>query len=338
MKDKPLDRAERALLTVIREIDDKRGGVDRDRLSVMARGRGLEVTRPLASLVDRGLIEEIHRRPFLLARVFGARPALLFRLTQSGLAAAAETDPATEPELGASGSTTAPIAPVAKPPAAGIGEPEPEPAGAGPVAASPANPLKPENLSVKDTVPAKAARAAGGAARAARPDRRDLAAFTEDLGGAPVPAGGVSLSHGVEPEVMEGLRDVLAGLGMELTFAGEALVGDRLARGETAGEALSQVVLFAFAHAAREDMASGGALAALGFGEYAGEVAAELKKLNAAGLMDADRCEAVLSLIAVLAGDDAARDQVAAEILVDPVGGLLPPALLPEELRPAGDS
>ncbi|MCO8146351.1 hypothetical protein NHN26_14070 [Rhodovulum tesquicola] len=334
MKDKPLDRAERALLTVIREIDDKRGGVDRDRLSVMARGRGLEVARPLASLVDRGLIEEIHRRPLLLARVFGARPALLFRLTPSGLAAAAETDPAAEPEMGASGS----IAPVVEPPAAGIGEPEPDPAGPDPVAAPPANPLKTGHSPVEDTAPAKAARAVGGPARAARPDRRNLAAFTEDLGGAPVSAGGVSLSHGVEPEVMEGLRDVLAGLGMELTFAGEALVGDRIARGETAGEALSQVVLFAFAHAAREDMASGGALAALGFGEYAGEVAAELKKLNAAGLIDADRCEAVLSRIVVLAGDDAARDQVVAEILADPVGGLLPPALVPEELRPAGDS
>ncbi|TCO71598.1 hypothetical protein [Rhodovulum euryhalinum] len=350
MKNIPLDRAERALLAVIRELDAESGTVDRDALSVRARGRGLEVARPLATLVGRGLVEEIQRRPFFLARVFGARPALLLKPTPAGLA----VDCGTEPEAASETALSTPPAPQAAPEVPVTAPQAADAEGPAAVALDETTATAPQAAARVADAPSDGAAensiedpgAETGAApapaemprpRPARPDRKLTKAFTEDLGGAPAATGGVALSHGVESEVMDGIRDVLAGFGMELTFAGEALVGERISRGETAGDALSQVVLFAFAHAVREDLATGGSLGALGLGDYAAEVADELRKLHSAGLVGEDRLTHDLGRIIALTEDGNERERLAAEVLSDPVGGLLPTALLPEELRPAGE-
>ncbi|GAA0310526.1 hypothetical protein [Rhodovulum strictum] len=339
MKDTPLDRSEQALLAVICEMDAEGGAVERDALSVRARGRGLEVARPLSGLVARGLIEEIQRRPLLLARVFGARQRLVLKLTDAGRAAGTgvEADE-TEAVPEAVPVAVEPVAVEAVAPEPVAVEPPvvPEPAAEPPEPEVPEPDAPADEPAAETAAPAEAPKAPPP--RAPRPDRKTVKAFTDELGGAPVSQGGVSLSHGVEPEVMDGIRDVLAGFGMELTFAGEALVGARVSAGATAGDALCEVVLFAFAHAVREDVASGGALVALGLGDYAAEMAGELRKLHAAGLIGADRIEADLARLVALTEDGPAREALAAGILSDPVGGLLPTALLPEELRPAGEA
>ncbi|MCE8459509.1 hypothetical protein, partial [Rhodovulum sulfidophilum] len=90
MQEKPLESVELDLLAVIRQIHAEEGPFGRDLLLVRARGRGLEVSRPLGRLKDLGLVEEIERKPSVLRRLFGAKPEALLRPTASGLALGSE--------------------------------------------------------------------------------------------------------------------------------------------------------------------------------------------------------------------------------------------------------
>ncbi|MBK1637018.1 hypothetical protein [Rhodovulum adriaticum] len=349
--DRPLSPPERALLAVIQQVEAETGRIERDVLSVRAKGRGLEVTRTLAQLVQLGLVEKVQRRPSFLGRLFGGRPVDLLQLTAAGRAAAEQGAPATaaaQPDPAvpedADDTETAPgEEPPAPPaetppaaPAAPVTPPATEPPADSPAAPAPQAPP----VAKADAPPADAVETppAAPAPRPKRPDRAQALAYTEDLGGAPLPEGGVALTHDVDPEVMEGIREVLAGFGMDLTFAGEAFIGARIAQGHEAGDALCQVVLFAFAHAVRDDLASDGALSQLGLGDYAAEIAEELGKLHAAGLIGAERLEQDRSRLIALADAGADRASIVEDILSDPVGGLLPPAALPEELRPAQEA
>ncbi|MCE8433940.1 hypothetical protein, partial [Rhodovulum sulfidophilum] len=172
--------------------------------------------------------------------------------------------------------------------------------------------------------------------RRAKP--RNVRGYTEELGGSPVAAKTVPLRHDVDPAMMENLREALAVIGIEMTFAGEALIADRMGRGASIGEALSQVVLFAFAHAVAEDARAGEQLQALGLTDYAVDVIAEFERLRDAGEIDGDRLEEDMRRLWTLVGDSPDRLRLAEELLQDPVGGLTPPALLPEDLRPVEES
>ncbi|MBK5922505.1 hypothetical protein CCR90_01665, partial [Rhodovulum sulfidophilum] len=90
MQEKPLESVELDLLAVIRQIHAEEGPFGRDLLLVRARGRGLEVSRPLGRLKDLGLVEEIERKPSVLRRLFGAKPEALLRPTAAGLALGSE--------------------------------------------------------------------------------------------------------------------------------------------------------------------------------------------------------------------------------------------------------
>ena len=120
---------------------------------------------------------------------------------------------------------------------------------------------------------------------------------------------------------------------MEMTMAGETLVADRLARGATAGEALMQLVLFAFGHAARFDMASANPASPEDLQEYGNAVLAEMTRLYTAGEIGAAQFEHDRQGILALSDSTSDRSQLVDELFMDPIGGAAPPALLPEELR-----
>ena len=310
MPDKPLERAELELLNVIAQLGDARGNVDRDTLSVEARGKGLEVGRPLVRLKEMGLVEEHEHRPFFLSRIFGAKVVMQLRLSAAAQALLA---PAPQPE------------------------PEIEQAAVEPVELPDETPAAPERApepALVEEVPPTVEPPAAPVRSAPKAPKVSVSVFTEDLGGAPSDDALVAATE-VDPEVIAGMRELLEGFGMEMTMAGEALAADRMARGATVGEALTQVVMFAFAHAVRYDVQTEGEVQALGLNDYAIEVMREIEKLRDAGVIGEERFEEDMHRLWDLVQGGEERLARAEEMLLDPVGGAAPPALLPEDLRRA---
>lgn len=345
---KPLQKAELDLLSVIVRLHAQRGAVNRDVLSVEARGQGLEFGRALSVLRGQALVEEVVKKPFFLARLLGARPVALIRPTAAGLAmmagldapAVTETDappPVSLPEPVAD-ATTAMSLPEASPVPTPVIE---ETMAAAVVAETTALPVA-DGASASAPVAVQTAEpVAPMTPPAPRPaPRKPLPpnAYTDELGGAPLEDVPLVPAFRVDPEIVDGLRDLLDVIGMPLTYAGEALIADRMAKGATAGDALMQVVLFAFAHAIRLDSMTRGTLDLPGLTQYAVEVVAELEKLHLAEAISADRFAEDSALIRALVGAAAPDRDLAQQVLTDPVGGAAPPALLPEDLRlPAED-
>lgn len=372
MTDKPLDPADRALLDIIAETHARIGRVERDQLNVEARGRGIEVGRALAALKDAGLVEETETRPGFFGRLFGARPKVLLRPVNTAAPAAAPapeaaaSEPATvEP---APTEAAAPVAKEAPPEAPAVTEPAVTET-ALPEAEAPAAEIAvietvvsvTETVtdiaaqtveSVTETVIVETAPAEPAPEPVAEPAAQPVPATPRP---APIPrphfalddytdkvGGGDAIEVGpaaIDPEEIDSLRETLAELGMDLTMAGEALIADRMAKGESAGDALSQVVLFAFAHAVHYDLLSGGGMQALGLTDYAIEVMKELEKLRDAGVIGPERFESDMRRLWSFVGEDGElmRANRAAELLTDPVGGAAPPATLPEDLQAVDD-
>ncbi len=304
MQDKPLDPSERTLLKTIAELQAVDGSVGRDALSVATRGRGVEFGRSYARIKSLGLIVETSRRAPFLRRLFGAPTLLVVHLTEAGRMALSEMAAPRAPEP--------PLAPLAESVEA-ASEPE-------------------LVLDVQDPTPSPSPRAPAKPVK-----RRAVVGFTEELGGTPMPP--ATAPRDADPDAIEALREVLSGLGIDLTMAGEMLATQRIAEGHSGAEALVQVILYTFAHAVHQDLTNGRATAAMGLAEYAVEVHRELQKLSDAGAISAARFAADMDQLSVLmsATPDAAR--LAATLLQDPYGGAAPPAVLPEELRsgPRGD-
>lgn len=377
MQDKLPERPELDLLIVVTELHAARGAVDRAALQVEARGRGLEVARPLSGLIGAGLVEEITHRPSFLKRLFGARETVVLAPTEAArslLAAlngetaaevadeaaaaapeavapetpVAEVAPETVPVEAPVASDAAPFvldqpaaetlapeaplqeSPVAEVPPAEAPVAEPQPVDTPSVEAAVAEPT------IEEAPVAEAPRRAP-ARPMPTPARARVIGFTEELGGTPEEAPPIAPVR-VDPEVMDGLRELLEGLGMELTMAGEALIGTRIAQGFSAGEALSQVVLFAFAHAIRHDILFHGEMRALGLSEYAIEVMREVEKLRDAGEIGEARFEEDMRALWALLEEAPDRDARLDALLTDPVGGAAPVAVLPEDLRSAEET
>ena len=345
MQHKPLERDELELLAVIHEMHSAQGVILRTALSVEARGRGIEVARPLVRLKARGLVEEVERRPSWLRRLFGAKPAMIVRPLidlssvdepEAGPVVEAEA-PVAEPVVvepvaeGMTPEVTAePEAPVAEEPPVAAPAEEVTPVEA--PAAEPATEAAQEPAIAEPAAPAP--EVAPAPVRAPRPrPLPPVTAFTEDLGGAPLPSQPLPFATQADPAVVEELREMLEGVGMELTMAGEALIGDRMAKGATAGEALLQVMVYAFAHAVRLDVLAEGAVDALGLSDYVAEVIRELEKLYEAGAIGDAAFTADMAQLRILIADSPDRAGHAETLLADPVGGAAPPALLPEDLR-----
>ena len=394
MNDKPLDPSELDLLEIIRTLHAEKGPFLRSTLSVVGRGRGLEVARPLARLKLLGLVEEYERRPFRLLRLFGVRSSVFLRPTAAAfslpevrlhpepapavgpdaaidvlaveasavatpadavptpeapdgqaplVAAAAVEAPSTEgpaaeavssaPEEVIGAADVAPEA--AAPPLAPeplVAEPPPAPpASVAPLSAALSAPVSaPVSSPLPAPVPAQPRPAA---ARSPSPPRFAPDAYTDELGGKPLIAAPPPAAFSLDPELLEGLSEMIAVLGLEMTFAAETLIADRIAAGASAGEALSQVALFAFAHAAHYDILGGGTVDAVQLRDYAIAVMKELEKLRDAGEIAPEPFERDMRAIWALVDKDSDRSALVDQLLSDPVGGAAPPALLPEELR-----
>lgn len=360
MQDKLPERPELDLLIVVTELHAERGAVDRAALQVVARGRGLEVARPLPGLIGAGLVAEITRRPSFLKRLFGARDEVVLAPTEAGRALiaalngetaveAAAAEPAAEgvaPEMpvaveaapeevpveAPAATEAAPLAREPSAPAAPVAEiPVTEPL----VGQAPAVEVTPVEPAAED-IPAAAAPPRRAPPRPT-PARARVIGFTEELGGAPEEVPAIA-PVAVDPAVMDGLRELLESLGMEMTMAGEALIGTRIAQGFSAGEALSQLVLFAFAHAIRHDILFHGEMRALGLSEYAIEVMREVEKLRDAGEVGEARFEEDMRALWALLEEAPDRDARLDALLADPVGGAAPVAVLPEDLRSAEET
>lgn len=361
MQDKLPERPELDLLIVVTELHAERGAVDRAALQVVARGRGLEVARPLPGLIGAGLVAEIIRRPSFLKRLFGARDEVVLAPTEAGRALIAALNGETAADAAAAEPAAAeavapempvaveaapeevpvetPAAPEAAPlvlepsapeaPVAEIAVTEPL------VAQAPAVEVAPVEPAAED-IPAAAAPPRRAPPRPT-PARARVIGFTEELGGAPEEVPAIA-PVAVDPAVMDGLRELLESLGMEMTMAGEALIGTRIAQGFSAGEALSQLVLFAFAHAIRHDILFHGEMRALGLSEYAIEVMREVEKLRDAGEVGEARFEDDMRALWALLEEAPDRDARLDALLADPVGGAAPVAVLPEDLRSAEET
>ncbi|AOZ69181.1 hypothetical protein LPB142_07465 [Rhodobacter xanthinilyticus] len=314
MQNPSLDRSEIALLEVLAELGADRKPVERGALQVAARGQGIEVARPVNRLKGLGFIEEIDFQPGFFRRLIGARATLLVGLTASGLAlvrpAAAEAALAAAEEFVPEPEPTPEPAP----------EPVPEPEAAPEIVEEPAAPVAP--------APAKPKKPRRAAAEKPMP----LDAYTDTLGGLPEAAPAV---FAVDPGQIEAIRELLGSLGMELTWAGEELLTSRLGAGDRPGEAASQVVLFAFAHAIRHDQTAEASALALGLKDYAVGVMQEIERLRDGGEIAEARFEADMRALWDLVGEPEGRAARAEALLLDPIGGAAPPALLPEELREA---
>ncbi|MBI1171477.1 hypothetical protein GC209_08760 [bacterium] len=313
MAEKPLNRAEQDVLAVLCQRHAQQGPVDRAALSVEVRGRGLEFGRALGRLIALGLAEEITRKPFFLFRLFGARAVVLLRPTAAGLA---QGQPQAEHAIPPEAPTETP----AEKPAETHVQP--------PAAAAMDQPAADQNAAV-EAAPAQPAKAKAKP----KPRPRPITAFTEDLGGAPLPLAAPALPASVDPALLAGLRETLSVMGLDLTPAGEALAANRIAKGASAAEALSQVVLFAFGHAVSQDLYRGGPVADLGLRDYAGEVLREVAKLRDAGELPSAAYDRDTQQLWALLNDSPDRAAQVRALLADPVGGAAPPAVLPEELR-----
>lgn len=294
--------AETALLTLI-AARTTQGPVPRDPLATEARGMGLDFGRLIRDLRDRGLIEEIVDQPGWFRRLLGAAPVRRIALTNDGRL------------------LTAPA-------------PEQPPAAETAARAVPADPQPQDGRTVADQdsdAPPAAQLAEPSQAQApqSRPARRKAArapaGYTEDLGGGIPPQ---ARRPDIDPEALAGISETLGQLGLELTPNGEALVAARMDQGASAGAALCQVVLYAYAHAVRHEIDWGPTMPPETFREHVLEVIAELERLRDIGAIDSAPFEADMLRLWGIVEDSPLREARLAAILSDPLGGAAPPAFL----------
>ncbi|MBJ2151657.1 hypothetical protein [Paracoccus sp. IB05] len=335
MQEKPGDCAEQELLTLIRKLHAELGPVPRIRLSVVGRGRGLDVARLLVGLKAAGLVEEYETKPGWFGWLLGKRREMVLRpLTVAVESPAPQPGPILDGASREAGETPAehldPV-PLTARTAAEAALPEPDPG----LVAEPVP--EPTPMAPSEPAPLPAARAIEStpsvhAAGQTRP-RPVPAGYADDIGGVPMAFQAAQLSASLDPDLLEGLRDFLVTLGIELTSAGEALVADRLNRGASAGDALMQLVLFAFAHMARFDEISASPADPAELRDYTHAVLTELERLCDAGEISEARFDQDRHEIRILADSSADRAPLIERLFMDPFGGMAPPALLPAELR-----
>ena len=335
---KQIESVDHNLLALIVRVYTERGPILRDRLSVLARGRGIEVARSLLHLKAAGLVEEAERRPKFFLRILRAKPEFYVHPTDSGLAlvcADGQQAALRDESLTVASLPTDEVILPQLPQATTEGESDTT------VTSAAALP-KFLRTSVRRTTLSSASQEQGASrlepmqsprVTARYAHRPALSDFTEVLGGTPIAYNPRGVTQGVPKDVMDGLREWLDVVGLQLTGAGEDLIEDRMAKGASQGEALLQVVLFAFAHGVYLDAVTDGNVQALGLQEYAIEVMREVEKLRDAGEIRDDRFESDMRCLWALVTVSADQFQQAKGLLADPVGGAAPIAILPEELR-----
>ena len=324
-QDRPLEKPERDLLAVILSLHAERGPMLRDAVSVVARGQGLEFGRALASLRSLGLVEEVLKRPFFLARWLGVKPVMLIRPTAAGLALALPpTAPVAAPAADQGGTEQVGAEPVAQAAAPAVAAP-PSPPAPTPVPAPAVAPVT--------TAVVEAAREAAKPAPERKPRRQANLGYTEDMGGAPIDMPAQIAPTVVDDAILADIGETLDVVGLTLTDAGVALVNARVTQGVAPGDTLLKVILYGLAHALRLDALSQETLDKDSTRQYMREVLVELGKLRDAGAMDPAVFESDSAEILRLLQAGPESLALCDALLADPIGGAAPPCLLPEELR-----
>ena len=337
MKDSVLDWPERELLGILISLHSWRGPVSQDTLAVAARGRGLAVSRPLARLKTMGLIEEVKKRPPVFLRLFGYKAEYLIVPSEQALSQDWWRE---EKNLR--------ILSVVPQVAQTIGKSEPKPKlfsapppillqqNVPPQSLSNSGPVSATTVSLRELTPATSSddNTTTIVSSLAHPIRRVSSAFTQDLGGVPLIEIAANQACMVDASALAEIREMLESFGMELTAAGEVLIADRVASGASPGDALVQVVLYAFGHAARHGMLDKRAFLGLSLSDFAVFVMQELEKLRDADIICEARFEEDMrNLWSTITSPSESLD----ELLADPIGGAAPPALLPEDMRSSDD-
>ena len=333
MKDSVLDWPERELLGILISLHSWRGPVSQDTLAVAARGRGLAVSRPVARLKAMGLIEEVEKRPPVLSRLFGYKTENFIVPSEAALSQDCWRDeknmrtPSVVPQVAQAIEESGPAPKIfSAPPPILIDQNAPLQSLAS------ATPLSTTTVSLPELAPATSFDSGSTAIMSslAHPVRRASSAFTEELGGVPSTEIAVNQAHMVDASTLAGIQEMLESFGMELTAAGEVLIADRMASGGSPGDALVQVVLYAFGHAAHHGMLSERAFLGLSLSDFAVFVMQELEKLRDSGAICEQTFERDMrNLWSTITSQSDGLD----ELLADPIGGAAPPALLPEDLR-----
>ncbi|MCL4068840.1 hypothetical protein M3484_19965 [Pseudomonas sp. GX19020] len=331
MQEKPGDCAEQELLILIQKLHAELGPVPRIRLSVVGRGRGLDVARLLVGLKAAGLVEEYETKPGWFGWLLGRRREMVLRPLTVPVESP-EPNPGLIEDSAAQETAETPAehfdpVPLTAGPAAEAAVPEPEPELVAeplpdPIPMAPPEPDPRLTASAIELPPSVQTR-----------PRPVPVGYADDIGGVPMAVQAAQLSASLDPDLLEGLRDFLVTLGIELTSAGEALVADRMNRGAPAGDALMQLVLFAFAHLARFDEISASPADPAELRDYTHAVLTELERLRDAGEISEARFDQDRHEILILADSNAHRAPLIERLFMDPFGGMAPPALLPAELR-----
>lgn len=276
---------------------------ERDALRVRVGARGFELGRPYLQLCRQGLVDERLVSPNFFGRLFGAREAVWVQLTEYGRQVAQELAFGTQ-------SIAAPLKQSCH------RYPHPEPS------LTEAN-VTEGAVEVANDVRHDLQRKPTGSS-----PRRQLKIldYTEALGGTPLEnAFSVPAS-----DRLEGLSELTGLLGFELTDAGRFLAMNRWASGETDSQVALEIITTALAHAVRLSDTGTTALNRDAVEELIDKVKDTFQLFVSEGILGADRLAGSLDEIRSFLVD-ADLTSGFDEYLSDPLRGIAPPAICPEE-------
>lgn len=358
MNQRAVTRAETEVFRIIRQEQAEgravKRGPTRDEIRVIARGRGIEIVEPLANLQAMGLIELVERRPGFLRRLFGARRISFFQPTEAGRAFDLEAAEATArmPGVTAASADGQPAAWFTPGPAVATylhAAPETAPEVEAPSGTPPETAPDMAAGAVAPAAPTPADRPASpGAGRfgaifelahdavdeAELMPQQPLTEFPDEEALQPVAAAGRAPGE-IDPEEIEGIHQVIYGLGMEPTEATEPYIFARISEGLSTGEVVSRMVLAAFAHELARRGAGIEPGAAEALQSYAVEVMQEVEKLRDAGQIREALFEADMRALWEMVTPGPAQLTAALNLLAEGQDAGETPARLPEELLSA---
>lgn len=318
--------------SVLAGILIEREQVERDALRVSVASKGCTIGREYMRLRELGLIEEFTIRPSFLRRLFGAKPSLLVRLTEEGRNLASPTldrEPATTGPLVALelDADQVPQEITVEQQTVAVEAPTLQQEDT----ASTTQGIDPE--AVPEPVASAEANLADAASKYPPPKRFALTDYTDVIGGQAEDS-----SFALDgSERLDGLAELLGLMGIEMTPAGNLLAANRWTEGYTDADVALEVIVSSVAHAARLDQTGTARLDQSAMMACLESVESTMSSLVSEGhLTAAQLTESLQAMRGFIQADDRAVDAIN-ELLSDPLRGMAPPAMCPEEVWVATD-
>lgn len=322
---------EETAFAILASILIERGQVERDALRVLVASKGRAVGREYMRLRELGLIEEFSIRQNFLHRLFGTKPILQVRMTDTGRELASPTNGGilkSEPMVTPAQVANPDLQEIAVDKKSGPYEldalryEEVHPMGREivPEICSKAVAVAPDNLGdVKARIP---------------PPKRFAATDYTDVIGGKAEDANLALARS---ERLDGLTELLALLGFELTPAGNLLAANRWADGQIDADVALEVLVTSVAHAARLDQTGTARLDQCAILYCLKSVEETMSNFVSEGhLTSAKLSESMQVMRGFIQGDDRSLDAIN-DLLSDPLRGMAPPAILPEEVWVASE-